>query len=365
MTDKLEQKKNSNITPLDLSKKKDLNLPDEFIDKTEVHEILSANIGRWIDQWFKFLIEWYRNAYNTFNDIDKYFILIYLIQKSFRHYADHFIIYTEEAFYSKAEFEIEKINLIEISQDLKIPKETVRRKINEMTRDNVISRKGKKIVITPKAFQYQRPRQSIKLMSGVLSTCSKYLSTQEWFGAPASSDNIEKFTRQNFTLVWRFYFRFAIPYLTRQRQFYGDLETALVAGIIYANQSSKVKEHIISQPLTTSPLNEGVGAARNYVTWMKTVVNYNGKITGVNASSISEITGIPRATVIRKLNHIEKKELTFKDKNQLYILGKKYKKYIKELEKMFVISQIDLSKFVTTFFDLYKKDELTVKKISE
>ena len=59
-------------------------------------------------------------------------ILIYLVQNHFRHYADILIIHSEEQFYAKEEFEIEKINLIEISEDLSIAKETVRRKINEL-----------------------------------------------------------------------------------------------------------------------------------------------------------------------------------------------------------------------------------------
>ena len=41
-------------------------------------------------------------------------------------------------------------------------------------------------------------------------------------------------------------------------------------------------------------------------------------IIGMNASSISEVTGIPRATVIRKLRITEKKGLLHKDKQQLY-----------------------------------------------
>ena len=77
-------------------------------------------------------------------DMDKYLILIYLVQKSFRHYADILIIHSEEQFYTKEEFEIEKINLIEISDDLSIAKETVRRKINELNEDQIIMRKGKK-----------------------------------------------------------------------------------------------------------------------------------------------------------------------------------------------------------------------------
>ena len=45
------------------------------------------------------------------------------------------IIHSEEQFYTKEEFEIEKINLIEISEELSIAKETVRRKINELNED--------------------------------------------------------------------------------------------------------------------------------------------------------------------------------------------------------------------------------------
>ena len=79
-------------------------------------------------------------------DMDKYLILIYLVQKSFRHYADILIIQFEEQFYTKEEFEIEKINLIEILK-ISIAKETVRRKINELNADKIIMRKGKKIVL--------------------------------------------------------------------------------------------------------------------------------------------------------------------------------------------------------------------------
>ena len=71
--------------------------------------------------------------------------------------------------YTKEEFEIEKINLIEISEDLSIAKETVRRKINELNEDQIIMRKGKKIVLKPLTFIHQRPKHSIKrLRSSIL-----------------------------------------------------------------------------------------------------------------------------------------------------------------------------------------------------
>ena len=55
-------------------------------------------------------------------DMDKYLILIYLVQKSFRHYADILIIHSEEQFYTKEEFEIEKINLLRFQKIYQLQK---------------------------------------------------------------------------------------------------------------------------------------------------------------------------------------------------------------------------------------------------
>ena len=75
---------------------------------------------------------------------------------------------------------------------------------------SIISRKGKKIIITMKAFQSQRPRHSIRQLSIFLSNASKYLATEDWFGPPQKATDLENFMRKNFTLVWRFFFRFQI-----------------------------------------------------------------------------------------------------------------------------------------------------------
>ena len=143
-----------------------------------VHSILSANFGRISDHWFKFSTTWNYNAYQTFMDMDKDLILIYLVQKSFRHYSDIMIIHSEEQFYTKEEFEIEKINLIEISDDLSIAKETVRRKVNELSKERIIARSGKKIVLRPLTFIHQRPKHSIKTLSQFLSMLKIFSDTR-------------------------------------------------------------------------------------------------------------------------------------------------------------------------------------------
>ena len=359
MSDKKEIKNLNNLTKVNFQKKK-VEIPDEFLSKSEVHSILSLNFGRISDHWFKFSTTWNYNAYQTFMDMDKYLILIYLVQKSFRHYADILIIHSEEQFYTKEEFEIDKINLIEISEELSIAKETVRRKINELNTDQIIMRKGKKIVLKPLTFIHQRPKHSIKTLSQFLHVCSKYLSTQDWFGSPIDAKNIEEFTRENFTLVWRFFFRFKIPFLIRQRKFHGDLESFIVSGTIFANNIVRLKEKYKNNPVTQKTYSNDLGE-ENFIEWAKFIILSKEPILGMNASSISEITGIPRATVIRKLRISEKSGMIHRDNKQLYTIGKNYKNKLKDVGRLFSENQIDLCKFVSTFFELYRNPNINKK----
>ena len=80
MSEEKEIKNLDNLTKVDFQKKK-VEIPEEFLSKSEVHSILSSNFGRISDHWFKFSTTWNYNAYQTFMDMDKYLILIYLHQK--------------------------------------------------------------------------------------------------------------------------------------------------------------------------------------------------------------------------------------------------------------------------------------------
>ena len=168
---------------------------------------------------------------------------------------------------------------------------------------------------------------------------------------------IEEFTRENFTLVWRFFFRFKIPFLIRQRKFHGDLETFIVAGTIFANNIVRLKEKYKNNPITQKSNANDLGE-ENFMEWAKFIIMSREDILGMNASSISEITGIPRATVIRKLRISERTGMIFKDKRQLYTIGKNYKAKLKDLTRVFSENQIDLCKFVSTFFELYRNPSI-------
>ena len=140
--------------PIDIKTKKILPQPTQLgFDKSLVHEALQRNIISHWDTWGKLQATWANRAYKTFKDFDKYLVLIFLIRDCWQHSADKFEYYSIDEFYSKDKIVINKINLIKISTELDIPKETIRRKVNELQKEGILSREGKKIVLTKSSFE--------------------------------------------------------------------------------------------------------------------------------------------------------------------------------------------------------------------
>ena len=89
---------------------------------------------------YYFQQQWLVAAFRRFKDFDKYIILIYLINKAFKGYNDHFVVNSFDEFYSKSNFEIPKINIIDLSRELNISKETTRRKMMELEKEGAIKK---------------------------------------------------------------------------------------------------------------------------------------------------------------------------------------------------------------------------------
>jgi len=71
---------------------------------------------------------------------------------------------------------------------------------------------------------------------------------------------------------------------------------------------------------------------------------------GLNAMTISDLTGIPRPTVLRKLNKLIKTKWVFKDKKGLYKMSTNEKNY-KDLNEMRLQNIIKISNTVSKFYN--------------
>ena len=320
------------------------------LNSSEVYDVLNRNSNDTVNYWFKLQQAWCNNAYNTFKDYDSYLVLIYLVNEIFKKLSDRFQYLTYQEFYDKTELLIDKINLIEISKDLNIPKETIRRKVNFLQEQNIIFRKGKSIYFNRKLTDAQRPANSKKIMSVFLEKSGLILAKEDWFGRAFKRDEIENFIDKHFTICWQHWFRLQIPFLVRHRTFYGDLETWNVWGSIgisqFSDYNKQVQNRIVEDP-------------RSYADLYLHLLRHTPK-NGINASSISEISNIPRATVIRKLKILLRQKLVTKNKKLEYMLLPSPKN-VKSFEQNYMHNQKYKAGFVTTIFDLMKNSSFKVE----
>ena len=122
-----------------------------------------------ITEMFNFQQQWLTAAFKRFRDFDKYIILLFLINKAFKGYNDHFIVNSFDEFYSKENFEIPRINIIDLSRELIISKETTRRKMIELEKTGAIKKNKKKVMLQRRGQEIQKPIDSIKNLSRVVS----------------------------------------------------------------------------------------------------------------------------------------------------------------------------------------------------
>ena len=142
-------------------------------------KVFEKNHDNLISEIFNFQQKWLTSAYKRFRDIDKYIILISLINKTFKSYNEHFILNNFDEFYSKDKFEINKLNIMDISKELLISKETTRRKMMELEKSRIINKINKRVFIDRRGSEFQKPNESIKNLSRVISHYSVYLKKKK------------------------------------------------------------------------------------------------------------------------------------------------------------------------------------------
>ena len=305
------------------------------INKVEVDKFIFNNFNSISPYFYKLISEWMSDAYKIFKDLDKFLILIYLINTDFEFFRRNNLNITYESFYKDKTLEINKINLIQISKDLNIPKESVRRKISELEKKGVIKKKGKKIFLDRSAYESQEPINTLKNVSVLLSKFSEISKKNNITKKSLDRTEVSKLIKNNFSFCWYQFFKFIFSYCFRWRKYFGDLEIMLI-GITIAFNS-----------VTTASIK--LKGIESYIDkWREEILQNN--IRGINAMSISEITGIPRPTVIRKINSLIKLNMIEMDKNKLLNVKFNNKSY-KETSELQNQTINDLGIFITRTFN--------------
>jgi CRP-like cAMP-binding protein len=209
-----------------------------------------------------------------------------------------------DTFYKDKSIEIPKINISDISSDLHIPKESVRRKLQELEKSGVIKKTGKKIFVDRSAFTTAKAEITLKELSILISRFNEILVEEKVTNNIFDTNEISESIKTNFSFCWYQFYKFLFNYTKRMRSALSDLESLTIGLVVLlntiGNKSFKVKD-------------------LNMKYWTKLAQGADD--VGVNAMSLSDITGIPRPTVVRKLKRLIKSDFLHIDEKKLITMN--------------------------------------------
>ena len=276
---------------------------NKSVDKANLKVIISENYLNFAPEYMSFLGEWITGTYKAFNDADKYIILGYLFRKTVTFYYDNFIKVSYETFYKTDHFDIEKINIVEISKALDIPKETTRRKVTELEKVGVIKKKGKHLIIDKTAIKLVEPINTMKNLTNVFYIIYKICRKKNIIDRDIEKEAITNAMKSNLTYTWYHYYKFIFNWLYNWKKFFNnDTEKFIIWCIPMLHRANKMRL-------------EKKRAEVDISSWRSSIEKLETR--GINTMSLSDITGIPRPTVTRKLKPLLLNKHLYMDKNKL------------------------------------------------
>ncbi len=303
-------------------------------NKNKLNKLVKENFDIIASSYYKLLSEWMNSSYETFHDIDKYRIILYLINKDFEQYIkinkvesyDNFFLYDKS-------LELDRINIIEISKSLNIPKESTRRKIIDLEKIGVLQKTGKKIYIDRSAYRLVQPKNTLKNLCVLLVKMSEIFENKKLITRSFNIDEMSALIKDNFSYCWYYFYKFIFTLTTRWKIQVGDLETFSVGMVI------------VCHSINNSTFE---GSGLDFLEWNKNF--QKNKDNGVNTMSISEITHIPRPTVVRKLNYLLKNNYIIVNKKKQFTINMQGKA-LNDTIKMQQQNSLSLSYLISKIFE--------------
>jgi Mn-dependent DtxR family transcriptional regulator len=274
------------------------------IDEDKIFKIINKNFSKIAPFYYQLITSWLIRSYNVFQDIDKFVILIYFINKDLIFFRKNGLVINYDTFYNDKSIEIPKINISDISNDLKIPKESVRRKLQELEKKGIIKKTGKKIFVDRSAFTTAKAEQTLKELSILISKFNEILVEEKATNIIFNTDEISESIKTNFSFCWYQFYKFLFIFTTRWRNNVADLETLAIGFVVLLNT-------IDNKSFRIKDLNR-----KKYFK-----LSQGSDDIGVNAMSLSDITGIPRPTVVRKLKYLIKNNFLHINEKKLITLN--------------------------------------------
>jgi len=277
-------------------------------EKKNIEKILLDNFIDLMPSFYEMESSFLSGIYKRYGDIESGNIVIFfardlhleILRK--REIDLNFNLSLDEFWNNHKNIIQKKKKIITIARSTGLPRETARRKILSLI-------KRKHIKKTEKNTLFWEPDSKskdsyIKIVEQQINSLSRFIFQQlKFFSLNIPISKIEKEIKNNYSFYWYHYLNTQLEYIKVWQTQFKDLEMLLIGLQTLIQSIRNLKNSRKLQNLDSFLLNKTT----------KSTDSFDVKNAGISATSISEVTGIPRANCIRKLEKYIKMKMVEKN----------------------------------------------------
>lgn len=273
-----------------------------------------------------------------FNDLESGNIVLYFAKNLHRRILSERIndlnynISFSNFWSNHGKIEKQNLSIISIAKETGLARETVRRKVHKLINENILRKKDSRIFWEPN--NYSKITYDKIIEKEVNELCEFIYILSLYSGLEISKSKITDSIKKNFSYFWYHYLDAQLKYFHIWQEEFNDLELLLIylecnfqANRIYENKKVDYENHFLIK--------------KTY---------FKGIIPSVSATTINDITNIPRASCIRKLDKLVKIRILNKD-----LFTKKYSSNINSPSNIMSQSKNMSKKVINIFCKFYLK----------
>tara|TARA_B100000029_G_scaffold496915_1_gene563861 strand:+ start:2066 stop:3097 length:1032 start_codon:yes stop_codon:yes gene_type:complete len=199
------------------------------------------------------------------------------------------------------------LKIVSIVESTGIPKETVRRKLNKLVEDKVIKFDKKNKIYFYNLTQRNTELYKNFIEADIKSVARFVMSIAKYLNLNLKTKYVENEIKSQFSFYYYHFYNSQIAWMRMWQKEIKDVDLifitiqALIPTLKSSSKNDKYKNEVNDQNFHSL-----IG---------KGSVDYRKDPGTINASSISEVSGIPRATCIRKLQKLVKLGMLVKEVN--------------------------------------------------
>ncbi len=309
--------------------------------QSELAEVINKKILENFAEYIKLFTPVQSNflsdIYKRYKCLDSASIVLFFAKKTHqailrkKEYDLNYDLSFEKFWYNHNEANIENSTIIEVAKKTNLPKETARRKIKELMNQKVLGKIKTNIVWLPSDGYKKTYNEIINEEIKQLAKLTKYVTNK--INLNLSTEEIQIEYKKKFSFYWFHYLDLELKWMKLWKFQMKDLEIVMIFMQIATLLSSRVDQGVSHDKLFSNPdiIKEPQKKKLN---------------VSISATSLSDITGIPRATCIRKLNQMASRKMITQDKKtkRYYIIPEVFTKNL--VSKDLTVEVTDLfSKF--------------------